>query len=108
MSPIIVTLAQAGGYVAQVAPVAPVAPVTPVPPVAPAAGVSIPEARQQAGAYFQLFKPCSCGHSSAWHSGSFGPAWRAGEQVAGGCEAANEVSSGSCACRGFQAADLPG
>jgi hypothetical protein len=98
MSPIIVTLAQAGGYVAPVARVAPV--------VAPAP-VAIPEPRQHAGAYFQFFKPCTCGHSSAWHNGSFGDAWRAGEQVAGGCEAADE-SSNDCRCDSFRAAGAEG
>jgi hypothetical protein len=96
MSPIIVTLAQAGGYVAPVARIGPVAPVVAPEPVA------IPEPRQQAGAYFQLFKLCACGHSSAWHSGAFGEAWRAGEQVAGGCEAADETSK-ACSCHNFRA-----
>src|SRR3954471_14552805 len=100
MSPIIVTLAQAGGYTA------PVARVVAAPPVITPDPVSIPEPRQHAGAYFQLFKTCDCGHSSAWHSGSFGDAWRAGEQVAGGCEVAADDASTSCACDVFRAADL--
>ena len=73
MIPNIVTLAQAGGQRAAVTskPI--------IPPVTQADTVTIPAARQvsSAGAYFGLFKLCSCGHSSAWHSGAFGDAWRA-------------------------------
>lgn len=99
----IVTLAQAGGHRAPA--------VTVVPPATAVDGVTtIPAPRQPspAGAYFLLFKLCSCGHSSAWHSGAFGDAWRAGEQVQGGCEAVDEPSSASCRCRSFRAADQPG
>jgi hypothetical protein len=102
MVPNIVTLAQAGGQAVAASPV------TVVPPVATADGVTIPAARQAspAGAYFQLFKLCSCGHSSAWHSGAFGDAWRAGEQVEGGCEADDESSRTSCRCGSFRPASL--
>ncbi|BEP12424.1 hypothetical protein acdb102_07350 [Acidothermaceae bacterium B102] len=100
MIPSIVTLAQAGAHRGAMSS-------TPIiPPVAQAETATIPAARQvsAAGAYFGLFKLCSCGHSSAWHSGAFGDAWRAGEQVQGRCESSDEVSSGSCGCGSFQAA----
>jgi hypothetical protein len=95
MIPNIVTLAQAGGQQSAV-------PVRVVPSVDVAAPAVVPAARQSAvGAYFGLFKACGCGHSSAWHGGAFGDAWRAGEQVRGACEADDEVSKGSCRCRRF-------
>ena len=74
----------------------------PLPPAPPATA----PARTQApfGAYFGLFRPCDCGHSSAWHSGAFGDAWRAGEQVHGGCEALQETSGTACGCRHFHEA----
>ena len=102
MIPNIVTLAQAGGQRSAVS-----APPI-IPPVAAAGSATIPAARPvaPAGAYFGLFKLCRCGHSSAWHSGAFGDAWRAGEQVQGRCESSDELSSASCTCGSFRPADL--
>ncbi len=93
MIPNIVTLAQAGSHV--------------VPVVADTDAVTIPATRQPsaAGAYFMLFKLCGCGHSSAWHGGAFGDAWRAGEQVRGACESADEPANGACRCTSFRPAD---
>ena len=102
MIPTIVTLAQAGGHRAVASP----PPI--IPPVVRTEAATIPTARQvaPAGAYFGLFKLCSCGHSSAWHSGAFGDAWRAGEQVQGRCESADESSEVTCRCASFRGAEM--
>jgi len=99
MIPTFVTLAEAGARHAAAAAV------TAAPPSVAAPPVAIPAAREASpsGAYFLLFKLCSCGHSSAWHSGAFGDAWRAGVQVQGRCEATDESSTG-CRCSSFRAA----
>jgi hypothetical protein len=109
MNPTIITLAQAG-QAATAAPVR-IVPLVSVPlarTMAPLRPVSIPSTAQtSAGAYFGLFRSCDCGHSSAWHSGAFGDAWRAGEQVHGRCEAApDEDSTFSCRCARFREPDL--
>jgi hypothetical protein len=73
---------------------------------APVRAAAVPDPRPSgAAAYFGLFRPCGCGHSSAWHNGAFGEAWRAGEQVRGRCEAAGEDSV-PCRCSQFH--DLAG
>ncbi|MDX6203236.1 MAG: hypothetical protein QOJ83_2736 [Frankiales bacterium] len=107
MSPEPITLAQAGRLWQAASPVSPatgriIPSVTVAAPPAPEP-VEIATVRQpSAAAYFGLFRPCECGHSSAWHDGAFGDAWRAGEQVRGGCEAAVEDgSAASCACSRF-------
>jgi hypothetical protein len=68
------------------------------------ATVPIPSSRQPLSptAYFDLFQPCTCGHSSAWHGGSFGAAWRSGLQVRGRCESDDR---GPCGCDAFRPAD---
>lgn len=78
----------------------PATPATAVPaapsPVAPPAS---------ANAYFEWFQSCRCGHSSAWHGGAFGAAWRSGQQVQGACEAgASEGLAQRCSCSHFGAA----
>ena len=80
MIPPSVTLAQAGGFGRPAA-------------MLPPAG--------QPGAYLRLFRPCDCGHSSAWHSGAFGAEWRAGQQVRGACEADSGRLSAACGCTAF-------
>jgi hypothetical protein len=55
-----------------------------------------------ANAYFEWFQSCRCGHSSAWHGGAFGAAWRSGHQVQGACEAgASEGLARRCSCSHF-------
>jgi hypothetical protein len=107
MIPNSISLAQAGRASAAPLPVSP-ATVRIIPTVraaAPAAlPIAVPDPRPaaSAAAYFGLFRPCDCGHSSAWHSGAFGDAWRAGQQVRGRCEAAVEDGSArGCSCARF-------
>ena len=76
------------------------APRTSPEPPQPAAAQSQTVPPPSATAYFDLFRPCRCGHSSAWHSGAFGEAWRSGHQVHGACEASADSGAG-CACRAF-------
>jgi hypothetical protein len=115
-----ITLAEAGRTSATAFPVSPatgriIPAVTVTAAVVPAvlalpvpAPVAIPVSRAtSAAAYFGLFRSCNCGHSSAWHNGAFGDAWRAGVQVRGGCEAAVEDGSTSgCGCARFREADV--
>jgi hypothetical protein len=110
-------LAEAGRASAAAFPVSPatvrIIPTVPATAAAPATAavpepVAIPVPRAtSAAAYFGLFRSCDCGHSSAWHSGAFGDAWRAGVQVRGGCEAAVEDGTASgCGCARFHEADV--
>lgn len=76
-------------------------------PVAIPIPVPAPRAAASAAAYFGLFRACGCGHSSAWHDGAFGDAWRAGQQTRGRCEAsAEEGSARGCGCARFHEPDL--
>jgi hypothetical protein len=112
MIPNAITLAQAGRLPAAAFPISP-ATGRIIPSVGVAAVVAavapitepttIPEPRAGSAAdYFGMFRPCACGHSSAWHSGAFGDAWRAGLQVRGGCEAGIEDgAAGTCSCARF-------
>lgn len=78
-------------------------------PVAVPVGEPVSRPAASAAAYFGLFRACDCGHSSAWHSGAFGDAWRAGQQVRGRCEAAVEDgSNGGCSCASFSEPGLAG
>ena len=102
MIPNPITLAQAGRISAAAALPASAATVRIIPTVAAAEPIEIPAPRNAAAAYFGLFRACGCGHSSAWHSGAFGDAWRAGQQVRGRCEAAVEDGSAhGCSCVRF-------
>ncbi|MDX6253766.1 MAG: hypothetical protein QOJ11_100 [Frankiales bacterium] len=110
MSPNPITLAQAGLRWQAANPVSPatVRIIPSVPAVPPAVTAAEPPAvlavrPPSAASYFGLFRSCDCGHSSAWHTGAFGDAWRAGEQVRGGCEAAVEDGAASdCHCTRFR------
>ena len=75
-----------------------------VPTVTATEPATIPGPRpSSAAAYFGMFRSCDCGHSSAWHSGAFGEAWRAGEQVRGRCEASVEDgAAAACSCARFR------
>lgn len=109
MIPNVVTLAQAGERRAAAAPIIPrvaaassttVTVVSAAPVEAPVELPSIPR-QPSAAAYFGMFRACGCGHSSAWHGGAFGDAWRAGQQVRGACEALGDASSSTCGCQRF-------
>jgi hypothetical protein len=105
-APRVTTSASSITVVAQDHRTTPAVPPAPRPqPVPTAAPSSATEAGRSAlpstTAYFELFRTCACGHSSAWHSGAFGDAWRSGQQVRGACEASAESGSAGCACRGF-------
>jgi hypothetical protein len=108
MIPSIVTVAQAGRQRSGPVRIIPVVPaVTATPAGTVREPMTIPAARPTVpGTYFGLFQQCGCGHSSAWHGGAFGDAWRAGVQVRGACEAADEVDAGSCGCRRFREPDV--
>jgi hypothetical protein len=115
MIPNAITLAQAGRLPSAAFPLSPatgriipavavataVVAVAPVaPPIEPTA-IPVPRIASAAN-YFGMFRACTCGHSSAWHNGAFGDAWRAGEQVRGGCEAGFEDGAASgCSCARF-------
>lgn len=115
MNPI--TLAEAGRQSVPAMPVSPatvriiptVAPAV-APTVAPPQPTAIPTPGASSGAaYFGLFRACDCGHSSAWHHGAFGDAWRAGQQVRGGCEAgAEDGTARGCSCARFRDRDIAG
>lgn len=111
MIPNAITLAQAGRLPSAAFPVSPatgrIIPTVGVAAVAAAAPVADPTAIPapripSAANYFGMFRACTCGHSSAWHNGAFGDAWRAGQQVRGGCEAGVEDgTAGACRCARF-------
>ncbi len=110
-----ITLAEAGRMSAALGSVSPatvrIIPTVAAPASAPApASTSIPEPRpSSATAYFGLFRSCDCGHSSAWHKGAFGDAWRAGQQVRGRCEASAEGgAAAACGCPQFHEPELAG
>lgn len=80
---------------------------------APPSASSLPAAPTRAtpppsssvNAYFDWFQSCRCGHSSAWHGGAFGAAWRSGQQVQGACEASDsDGTTAPCPCRHFASA----
>jgi hypothetical protein len=114
MIPNAITLAQAGRLPAAAFPISPATGrIIPAVAVAVAAVVAvvapktepaaIPAPRTGSAAdYFGMFRACACGHSSAWHNGAFGDAWRAGLQVRGGCESGIEDgTAGICSCARF-------